>query len=100
MSEDLIMMNGLGIVPSELVPPGTIAVMLQSGLVRMVPAENLRVIMKQIGSSMIEGLPMAPEDFEKLRAVVGRQTKNTADLGEDLGAFARLATLDDAFRSL
>lgn len=98
VSKNLIMMNGLGIVPSELVPPGTIAVILRSGEVRMVPAENLRAAMKQIGSAKIEGLTMAPEDFEKLHAVVERQTRKTADVSGDLGAFAQLATLDDAFR--
>lgn len=82
MSKDLILMNGLGIAPSELVPPATIAIMLHGGEVRVVPAENLRATVEEIGSEKIEGLMMSPADFEKLQAVVERQAEKDPDSKE------------------
>jgi hypothetical protein len=73
VSEDLILLDGLGISRSDLVPPGTVAIILRDGEVRVVPAEILRATVKEIGSDKIEGMTMSPQDFEKLRAVVERQ---------------------------
>ena len=76
MSNDVILMNGLGIVASDLVPAGTVAIMLRDGAVRVVPAEKLRATVDKIGSENLEGLSMAPPDFKKLQAVVERQREH------------------------
>ena len=47
MSKDLIMLDGLGIAHNELIPPGTIAIILKDGDVRVVPADKLRVTIKE-----------------------------------------------------
>ncbi len=98
MSKDLILMNGLGIAPSELVRAGTIAIMLHGGEVQIVPAEVLRATVERIGSEKVEGLTMAPSDFEKLHAVIERQTQNNDGSSEDAEASAQSAALDDVFR--
>ena len=73
MSKDLILLDGLGIAHSELVPTGTVAIILRDGEVHVVPADILRETVRQIGSDNVEGLTMSPSDFEKLKAVVERQ---------------------------
>ncbi len=79
MSKDLILMDGIGIAHSELVPPGTIAIMVRGGEVRVVPAEDLRATVEQIGSENVEGLTMAPADFEKLQAHVEAREEKAVD---------------------
>ena len=74
MSKDLILLDGLGIAHSELVPTGTVAIILRDGEVHVVPADILRETVRQIGSDNVEGLTMSPSDFEKLKTVVDRQT--------------------------
>jgi hypothetical protein len=76
-------MNGLGIVASDLVPPGTITVMLHGSEVRIAPVETLREIVEPIGSENVEGLSTALTDFEKLQPVVERQNERSPDPIED-----------------
>ena len=85
MSKDLIMLDGLGIAHNELIPSGTIAIILRDGGVRVVPADKLRETIKEIGSDKVEGLTMSPSDFEKLQAVIDRRAADspTDDTGED-----------------
>jgi hypothetical protein len=78
LSKDLILLDGLGIAHSELVPSGTIAIILRDGEVRVVPADTLRETVRQIGSDNVEGLTMSPSDFEKLKAVVERQAAESS----------------------
>jgi hypothetical protein len=81
MSKDLIMLDGLGIAHNELIPSGTVAIMLRDGEVRVVPADRLRETIKEIGSDKVEGLTMSPSDFEKLQVVVDRRAADRP--GED-----------------
>ncbi|WP_284314704.1 hypothetical protein [Labrys miyagiensis] len=85
MSKDLILLDGLGIAHNELIPSGTIAIILRDGGVRVVPAEKLRETIKEIGSDKVEGLTMSPSDFEKLQVVVDRRNADNSpdDAGED-----------------
>ncbi|GLS17086.1 hypothetical protein GCM10007874_01010 [Labrys miyagiensis] len=75
MERDVILLDGFGIIASDLVPPGTVAIMLHGGDVKVVPAENLRATVQQLGADKIEGLSMAPSDFEKVEAVIERRKK-------------------------
>jgi hypothetical protein len=76
VSKDVIIFDGLGVSRSELVPSGTVAIIMLDGKVRIVPAENLRATMEKIGSDKIEGLTMSPPEFEKLRAFVDTEAAN------------------------
>jgi hypothetical protein len=78
LSKDLILLDGLGIAHSELVPTGTVAIILRDGEVHVVPADILRETVRQIGSDNVEGLTMSPSDFEKLKAVVERQAAESS----------------------
>jgi hypothetical protein len=67
------MLDGLGIAHNELIPSGTVAIILKNGDVRVVPADKLRETIKEMGSDQVEGLTMSPSDFEKLQVVVERR---------------------------
>jgi hypothetical protein len=79
MSKDLIMLDGLGIAHNELIPSGTVAIILKDGEVRVVPADKLRETIKGIGSEKVEGLTMSPSEFEKLQVVVDRRAADQPD---------------------
>jgi hypothetical protein len=69
----VILLDGFGITASDLVPLGTVAILLHGGEVKVVPAENLRATIEQLGSEQVEGFSMAPVEFEKVRAVIERR---------------------------
>ncbi|WP_448956403.1 hypothetical protein [Labrys neptuniae] len=75
MVKDVIILDGFGITVSDLVPPGTVAVLLAGGDVEVVPAEKLRATIERLGSDRVEGLSMASSDFEKVQAVIERRNK-------------------------
>ena len=81
MSGEVILLNGLGIVASDLVEPGTVAIMLHGGDVQVVPVRELRATVSQIGSEKIEGLSMAPSDFTQVQAVIERRKADGEDDG-------------------
>lgn len=73
MTGEVILLDGLGIVASDLVEPGTVAIMLRGGDVQVVPVRELRATVNQLGSDKIEGLSMAPADFTQVQAVIERR---------------------------
>ncbi|MGJ4860338.1 hypothetical protein AB4037_05585 [Labrys sp. KB_33_2] len=83
MTGEVILLNGLGIVASDLVEPGTVAIMLHGGDVQVVPVRELRATVGQIGSEKIEGLSMAPSDFTQVQAVIERRKADGDDDSED-----------------
>lgn len=83
MTGEVILLNGLGIVASDLVEPGTVAIMLRGGDVQVVPVRELRATIGQIGSEKIEGLSMAPSDFTQVQAVIERRKADGDDDSED-----------------
>ena len=81
MSKNLIMLDGPGIAHNELLPSGTVAIILRDGEVRVGPADRLRETIKEIGREKIEGLTMSRSDLEKLQVVVDRRAADWP--GED-----------------
>lgn len=79
MDRQVILLGGFGITGSDLVPPGTVAIILRDGEVRVVVTENLRATVEQIGKDKIEGLSMAPGDFEKVQAVIERRESKAVE---------------------
>ena len=76
LDKEVIIFDGFGITASDLVPPGTVAIMLLGGEVRLVPAERLRATLDQLGRQNVEGLSMAPSDFDKVEAVIKRRRED------------------------
>jgi hypothetical protein len=74
LTRDVILLDAFGITASALVQPGRVAVLMTSGEVKIVAAEVLRATVEQLGKDKVEGLTMAPADFEKVKAVIKRRS--------------------------
>ncbi|CAM5761691.1 hypothetical protein LMIY3S_00223 [Labrys miyagiensis] len=83
MDREVILVDGFGITASELVPLGTVAIILKSGEVKVVPAEHLRATIEQLGSDKVEGVSMAPSEFERVRLVLDRREKQKTGKEKD-----------------
>ena len=77
LDKEVILFDGFGITASDLVPPGTVAIMFYGGEVQLVPVESLRATIEQLGSQNVEGLSMAPSDFDKVEAVIKRRSEES-----------------------